>query len=301
MKDRASLDDLAAFTAVARSGGFTRAASELGMSTSNLSHTIRRLETRLDQRLLQRSSRGVTLTEAGDRLLRSLAPALEGIDNALDELERARGRVAGTLRLTATRQAYEAVIRPVLSRFTAAYPEAVVEVSIDYRFRDLIVDRFDAGIRLGEKLELDVVAVKVGPELRMAVVASPGYVVGHGEPRHPRDLQTHRCINYRMERADVLYAWEFDREGEALEVSVAGPLTFNDPDLMLQATLDGLGVAYLLDHEVAPHLASGRLVRFLSDWTPPFPGFHLYHASRRQVRPVLAAFIAAVRGGGTKA
>jgi DNA-binding transcriptional LysR family regulator len=295
MRDRASLDDLAAFAAVANAGGFARAAAGLGMSTSNLSHTIRRLETRLGQRLLQRNSRGVALTEAGERLLCTLGPALESVDNALGELERGRGQVAGRLRLTATRQAYEAVVRPVLPAFTATHPDAVVEVSIDYRYRDIVADRFDAGIRLGEKLAPDVVALKVGPDLRMAVVASPGYIAHHGTPAHPRDLQSHRCINYRLERAGVIYAWEFERDGEELEVAVAGPLIFNDPALMLEAALDGLAVGYVLDHEVEPYLATGQLVQLLPEWTPPFPGFHLYYTSRNQIRPVLAAFIDAIR------
>ncbi|MDQ0474733.1 LysR family transcriptional regulator [Labrys wisconsinensis] len=293
---RASLDDLAAFAAVTRMHSFTRAAAALGTSTSNLSHTIRRLEARLGYRLLQRTSRSVSPTEAGGMLLETLGPALESIDGALDALDQGRDRVSGTLRITATRQAYDAVIRPVLPAFTAAYPDATVEVVVDYAYRDIVADRFDAGIRLGEKLEQDMIALKVGPDLRMAVVATPGYLERASPIAHPSDLTRHRCINYRMVGAGTIYAWEFERDGQALDVHVPGPLTFNEPQLMLEAALDGLGVGYLLDHEVAPHVANGRLIRLLADWTPPFAGFHLYYASRRQMRPVLAAFIEAVRG-----
>lgn len=293
---RASLDDLAAFAAVTRMQSFTRAAAALGTSTSNLSHTIRRLETRLGYRLLQRNSRSVSPTEAGGTLLETLGPALESIGGALDALELVRDRVSGTLRITATRPAYDAVIRPLLPAFTAAHPDATVEVLIDYAYRDIVADRFDAGIRLGEKLEQDMIALKVGPNLRMAVVATPDYLERSSPITHPSDLTRHRCINYRMVGAGTIYAWEFERDGQALDVSVSGPLTFNEPALMLEAALDGLGIGYLLDHEAAPHLENGRLIRLLADWTPPFPGFHLYYSSRRQMRPVLAAFIEAVRG-----
>ena len=292
---RPSLDDLAAFVAVARSRNFTRAAAALGTSTSNLSHTVRRLEARLGYRLLQRNSRSVSATEAGQALLATLLPALESIDGTLDALDQARDRVSGTLRLTATRQAYEAVVRPVLPAFAAEHPDVTVEVLVDTAYRDVIADRFDAGIRLGEKLEQDMIGLKVGPALSMAVVASPDYLARSGAIRHPDDLTAQRCINYRMVTAGTLYAWEFERDGGSLEVRVSGPLTFNEPDLMLGAALDGLGVGYLLDHEVAPYIANRRLVRLLADWTPSFPGFHLYYPSRRQMRPVLAAFLDAVR------
>ncbi|WP_320109185.1 LysR family transcriptional regulator [Mangrovibrevibacter kandeliae] len=295
MPRSASLDDLAAFALVARSGSFTRAAAALGTSTSNLSHTIRRLEGRLGHRLLQRNSRSVAPTEAGATLLATLDPTLERIDAALMALDQARDQVSGTLRLTATRQAYEAVVRPVLADFAAAHPEAIVEVLIDYAYRDIIADRLDAGIRLGEKIERDMIALRVGPDLRMAVVASPGYLAQAAPIEHPRDLTRQRCINYRMISADTIYAWEFERDGQALEVRVTGPLTFNEPELMLQAALDGFGVGYLLDHEVSAHVEAGRLVRLLNDWTPPFPGFHLYYSSREQMRPVLRAFVDALR------
>lgn len=296
MAIHAQLDDLAAFAAVARARSFTRAAATLGTSTSNLSHTIRRLEAQLGCRLLQRNSRSVSATEAGETLLATLGPALDSIGGALDALDLRRDRVSGTLRLTSTRQAYEAVIRPVLPAFTAACPEVTVEVLIDYAYRDIVADRFDAGIRLGEKLERDMIALKVGPRLHMAVVATPDYLARSGPITHPMDLTRHRCINYRMMGSGSIYPWEFELDGQALDVRVSGPLTFNEPELMLEAALDGLGVGYLLDHEVAPHLQDGRLVRLLAEWTPPFSGFHLYYSSRRQLRPVLTAFIEALRG-----
>ena len=291
----ANLDDLAAFAAVAELRSFTRAAAALGTSTSNLSHTIRRLEERLGYRLLQRNSRSVSATEAGETLLATLVPALESVEGALDALDLGRDRVAGTLRLTATRQAYDAVVRPILPAFIETHPDAAIEVLIDYAFRDIVADRFDAGIRLGEKLEQDMIALKVGPELSMAVVATPDYLSRFGPIEHPDDLTRHRCLNYRMIRAGTIYAWEFERDGRAIEVGVSGPLTFNEPELMLISALDGLGVGYLLEHEVARFVEDGRLTRLLAEWTPPFPGFHLYYSSRRQMRPVLAAFVEAVR------
>lgn len=297
----ASLDDLAAFAAVAHARSFTRAAATLGTSTSNLSHTIRRLETRLGCRLLQRNSRSVAPSEAGARLLATLAPALESIDGALDVLGEEHDRVTGTLRLTITRQAYDAVVRPVMAAFTAAYPAATIEVMIDYAYRDIIAEQFDAGIRLGEKIEQDMVALRVGPDLSMAVVAAPGYLAGATPITDPRDLTQHRCINYRMTGSGTLYAWEFERDGRTLDVRVGGPLAFNEPDLMLQAALDGFGVGYLLSHEVAPFVADGRLISLLPEWLPPFPGFHLYYPSRRQMRPVLTVFMDALRRGAARA
>ncbi|WP_158804969.1 LysR family transcriptional regulator [Acidisoma sp. L85] len=290
-----SLDDLAAFAALARTGSFTRTAAAMGMSPSNLSHTIRRLESRLGQRLLQRTSRSVSTTPAGEALLAELGPSLDSIGEALATLERGADMVAGTLRITATRQAHDAVIRPVLPSFLADYPEAIVEVMVDYAFRDIVADRFDAGIRLGEKIERDMIALKVGPDLSMAVVASPDYLAARPPIAHPRDLTGHRCINYRMTGSGATYAWEFERGEEDLTVQVSGGVVTNEPGIMLEAALDGLGIAYLLEHEAVRFVREGRLVRLLADWTPPFPGFHLYHPSRRQMRPVLTAFLDALK------
>jgi DNA-binding transcriptional LysR family regulator len=293
---RGGLDDLMAFAAVARARSFTRAAAALGTSTSNLSHTIKRLEGRLGMRLLQRNSRSVSVSEAGDELLRSIGPELERIENAVGRLKLKRSSISGAVRLTATRQAYEMVIRPMLPAFVAAHPDAAVEVLIDYGFRDVIADQFDAGIRLGEKIEQDMIALKVGPDLRMSVVAAPSYLARYGTPRHPRDLVNHRCINYRMVASGAIYAWEFEQNGLAFEVRVPGPLTFNEPQLMLDAALDGLGIAYLLESDVAAHVGSGGLVTLLAEWTAPFPGFYLYYPSRLQMRPVFGAFLDVLRG-----
>lgn len=297
---RKSLDDLSAFALVARTRSFTRAAADLGVSNSMLSYTIKRLEQRLGIALLRRTSRSVAPTEAGEKLLLTLEPALQAIDDTLSVLGHERDRVSGTLRITATRQAYEAVVRPMLAPFCTAHPEATVEVSIDYGFRDIVADRFDAGIRLGEKLQQDMVALRVGPDLRMAVVASPDYLGRHPAPAVPEELSQHRCINYRMVTAQTLYPWDFERDGRPLKVSVTGPLTFNDPDLMLDAAVDGLGVAYVLEHEAADELASGRLVRLLEDWTPPFPGFFLYYPSRKQVSPTLSAWLTLLRARNSR-
>ncbi|WP_445682309.1 LysR family transcriptional regulator [Radicibacter daui] len=293
--DQASLDDLAAFAAVARLRSYTRAAASLKTSTSNLSHTIRRLEAQLGYRVLQRNSRSVSATEAGEMLLLELGPALDSIRHVLERLGEEQETISGTLRLTLTRQAYEAVVRPVLPKFTAEHPRATVELSIDYGYRDIVADNFDAGIRLGEKLQQDMIAFRVGPDLQMAVVASPEYLARSAAIGSPGDLAHHRCINYRLVAGNMIYSWEFEKRGQALAIPVNGPVTTNEPDLMLQMALDGLGVAYLLEHEVAPHLKSGRLIRKLADWTPSFPGFHLYYPSRRQMRPVLAAFNQALR------
>ncbi|MFM0235165.1 LysR family transcriptional regulator [Paraburkholderia sediminicola] len=289
------LDDLSAFAVVARMRSFSRAAAELNVSNSMLSYTIKRLEDRLGYPLLRRTSRSVAPTAEGQTLLLTLEPALDAIDGALGDLSRIRDRISGTLRITATRQGYEAVIRPMLTGFCTTYPEATVEVIIDYAFRDLVAGRFDAGIRLGEKLEQDMVGLPVGPALRMAVVASPEYWSRHSAPSTPDDLQHHRCINYRMETAGSLYSWEFENGGRKLNVALSGPLTFNEPDLMLQAAIEGLGVAYVLEHEAALHIGTGRLVRVLEDWCPPFPGFFLYYPSRKQVSPVLAALLKHLR------
>ncbi len=289
------LGDLAAFEKVADRGSFTRAAVELGMSTSALSHAIKNLEARLGIRLLQRSNRSVAPSEAGEEFLRTLAPALRDIERGLERLHSWRDSASGTVRITTVRHAYETIIRPVLPQLSRDYPDVTVEVLIDYGLRDIVAERLDAGIRLGEMVEKDMIAVRVGPDLRMAAVASPCYVEKSGAPRTPRDLAGHRCINYRLMGSNSFYAWEFERDGEALDVHVGGQLTFNEPDTMLGAALDGLGVAYVFEDQIQSHVAEGSLVRLLEDWTPPFPGFHLYYPSRRQTPPALAALIGALR------
>lgn len=292
---RGDLDDLAAFSVVARDRSFTRAANELRLSTSALSHRIKKLETRLGVRLLQRNSRSVAATAAGERLLQRLQPALGEIGGALDDLGRQREDASGTVRITARRHAFETVIHPVLPEFCERHPRATVEVLIEYGLRDIVADRFDAGIRFGEKVEKDMIAIEVGPELRMAAVASTGYLARHPGPETPAELTGHRCINYRMTTSGRLYSWEFARDGRELEVKVDGPLTFNDPALMLEAALDGLGIAYVPEDQAAPFVAEGRLVHLLQHWSAAFPGYFLYYPSRTQTPSVLAALIAALR------
>ena len=295
MTVRGKLDDLAAFAAVARARSFTRAAAELRVSTSALSHTVKQLEHRLGTRLLQRNSRSVAVTDAGERLLQAIEPALAQIGAGLEALGRERDAVSGTVRLTATRHAYETVVRPALPRFLADHPRARVEVLIDYRFRDIVAERLDAGIRLGEKLEADMIAVGVGPPLRMAVVASPEYLARHPAPGTPQDLMRHACVNFRLTGSGQLLDWEFEQAGHALTVKVDGPVAFNEPDLMLEAAIDGVGVAYVVEQQAEPHIAAGRLTRLLEPWTAPFPGYFLYYPSRRHMPPTLAALIAALR------
>lgn len=292
---RGTLDDLAAFAEVARQRSFTRAAAELRLSTSALSQTIKVLETRLGVRLLQRTSRSVSLTSAGEDLLSTLAPALGDIEGALADIGRKRDAAAGTVRITTVRHAFETVIRPVLPELSATNPGLVLEVLIDYALRDIVAERLDAGIRLGEMIEKDMIAVRVGPDLRMAVVASPAYLASRSAPETPQDLARHRCINYRLVSSGAIYAWEFEKEARALNVKVDGLLTFNEPELMLEAALDGLGIAYIFEEQVIAHVAEGRLQRLLSDWTPAFPGFFFYYPSRRQQPPALAAFLNALR------
>jgi DNA-binding transcriptional LysR family regulator len=295
MMHHAGLNDLAAFAAVARARSFTRAAAELRLSTSTLSHKVSGLETRLGIRLLQRNSRSVSLTEAGAQLLQTLGPALAEIDGALDRLGQERGAIAGAVRITATRHGYETVIRPVLPEFLASHPKAGVEVLIDYQRRDIIAERLDAGIRIGEKLEQDMIAVGVSPALRMAVVASPAYLTLHGVPETPQDLMRHACINARMTTTGQPLEWEFERGGRELAIKVQGPLTFNEPLVMLDAAMDGLGIAYVIEGAALPHIAAGRLVRLLDEWSVPFPGYFLYYPSRRQMPAALTALVAMLR------
>jgi DNA-binding transcriptional LysR family regulator len=292
---RADLVALSAFTVVAAERSFTRAAAKLGMSQSALSHAMRSLEERLGMALLSRTTRSVATTEAGEELLRSLGPAFEDIDAGLARLGAKRSTPCGTVRLTMVKHAAMSVVRPALPAFLAAYPDIKVEVHVHDGFADIVAERFDAGIRFGEKVAKDMVAVRVGPDVRAAVVASPAYLAKHAAPRTPRELTRHRCINYRLATAGSIYAWEFRERGRKLEVRVDGPLVLNDVDLLEAAALDGHGIAYIFEHSIAQHLASGRLVRMLEKWCPPMPGFYLYYPSRRQTSPALAALVRALR------
>ncbi len=292
---RDELNDLAAFAAVADARSFTRAASALGMSPSALSHAMKGLEDRLGVRLLARTTRSVATTEAGERLLRTLRPAFGEIGAELAALGRLRDRPAGTVRITTFKHAAQTVLMPVLPGFLAAHPDVAVEVSIDDGLTDIVESRFDAGIRLGEQVARDMVAVRVGPDLRIAVVGAPSYLAGRPAPRAPGDRAGHRCLNYRMATSGRLFCWEFEEDGRPFQVKVEGPLVFNDGDLIGEAALAGQGLAYAYEELVAEHVRAGRLVQVLEAWCPTVAGCFLYYPSRRHTPPALAALVAALR------
>lgn len=283
--------ELAAFVAVAQERSFRRAATRLSLSPSALSHTIRELEERLGAKLLNRTTRSVAPTDAGLSLFNRLAPAFSDIAGAVEAVSAFRDRPSGTVRLNLPRLAAVIVLAPAFGDFTRAYPDVRLELTVDDSLTDIVAGGFDAGIRLGERVQQDMVAVRVTPDLRVAVIGSPGYFASRGQPHTPPDLRQHACINYRWTESGALYRWKFEREGEALDVAVEGPLTLNDTDLILAAALDGVGLAYLLERRVAGHLAAGKLVRVLDEWYPPFPGFFLYYPGRRQMPPALRALI----------
>lgn len=292
---RDELGDLSAFMVVAEERSFTRAAAKLGISQSALSHTVRRLETRLGIRLLVRTTRNVAPTEAGERLLSTLRPAFDDIEHRVAALGELRDRPAGTIRITAGDHSARTVLWPVLERLLPDYPEVKVEISVDDSLTDLVEGRFDAGIRLGERLGKDMIAVPIGPKLRMIVVGSPAYLAARGRPRTPQDLAEHDCINYRLPTLGGLYAWEFEKDGRETNVRVSGQLTFNSMDLVRRAALAGLGLAMMMQDEVADLIDEGRLVSVLDDWTPPFDGYHLYYPSRRDPTPAFALLVNALR------
>ncbi|CAN7338926.1 LysR family transcriptional regulator [Phenylobacterium sp. LjRoot225] len=295
---REELGDLMAFLAVAEERSFTRAAAKLGTSQSALSHTVRRLETRLGVRLLTRTTRNVAPTDAGERLIATLRPAFDGIDSELAALSAFRDKPAGTIRITTSGHAAETILWPVLARLLPDYPDVKVELSIDSSLTDIVSERFDAGVRLGEQVAKDMVAVRIGPELRMAVVGAPSYFANRPPPRTPHDLTDHACINLRFRTLGGLYAWEFEKDGRELNVRVDGQLAFNDVAMILNAAVAGFGLACLLEDAVADHLAAGRLVRVLEDWCPPFAGYHLYYPSRRQAAPAFTLLVDALRYRG---
>jgi DNA-binding transcriptional LysR family regulator len=293
--EREDWGSLAAFAIVAEERSFTRAAARLGVSPSALSHTLRRLEERLHIQLLARSTRSVSTTHAGERLLARLRPAIEEISGAVEDLARLTGRPSGHVRITASRTAARMVVAPALPQFVARYPDIVVETLIEPALTDIVAGRFDAGIRLGESLEKDVVAVPVSGELRMAVVGTPQYFALHPKPSTPQELRKHRCINFRLATAGTVYKWEFEKGRRKVEVGVEGPVVFDDEEMVLSAALAGLGLAFVIEDQVAPLVAAGTLTRILDDWCAPFPGFFLYYPGRRQASPALSAFIDAVR------
>jgi DNA-binding transcriptional LysR family regulator len=295
---RQNYNDLLAFVSVARERSFTRAASLLGVSQSALSHTIRGLEARLGLRLLTRTTRSVAPTEAGERLLASIGGRFDEIDAQLEALTALRDKPAGTVRITTGEHALESILWPKLSRFLPAYPDVTVEFDICYQLKDIVAERLDAGVRMGEQVAQDMIAVRIGPPLRMAAVASPSYFAGRTRPRTPQELAGHACINLRLPTHGGLYAWEFERGRRAVNVRVDGPLIFNSITPILDAALAGFGLAYLPEDMVVRPLQEGRLVRVLEEWCPPFPGYHLYYPSRRHMSPAFALVVDALRQVG---
>lgn len=283
--------ELRAFVAIVEHGSFARAASQLGISPSALSQMIRRLEERLGIRLLNRTTRSLAPSEAGARLLARLLPALADLDAAIAEVRSLRDTPSGLLRINATRIAAIHYLAPLIGPFHRAYPDITLDIMVEDRLVDIVANRFDAGVRLGEMVEKDMIAVKLSGELQMMVVASPAYLDRHGLPESPRDLQRYSCINFRWPTDGSLYRWELERDGEELEVAVQGPLIVNEPEVAVSAVLDGIGIAYLFDYQARDFVTAGKLVHLLKEWTPPFPGFYLYYPSRRQMPPPLRAFI----------
>jgi len=290
-----NLNDLQAFVAVARESSFTRAAAQLGLSRSALSHAMLALEARLGVRLLTRTTRSVSTTEAGARLLDAVAPRLDEIELELGSLNALRDKPAGTVRITAHDHSIATVLWPRLLPLLREYPDIQVECSVDYALTDIAAHRFDAGVRVGDRVDKDMIAVRIAPDLRMAVAASPAYLAGRPLPTTPHDLTGHRCVNLRLPTHGGLYAWEFEKDGQVINVRVNGQSAFNNTFLMLQAALDGMGFAYVPLDIMQPHIHEGRLVPVLEDWWPLFPGYHLYYANRRQIAPALALVIEALR------
>src|SRR5437762_3562509 len=291
---RGNLDDLLAFVAVARERSFTNAAAKMGVSQSALSHTIRQLEERLGVRLLTRTTRSVSPTEAGERLLRNIGPRFEEIEAEVAAITELRNKPAGTIRIAATEYAADAILLPKLAKLLRDYPDIKVEIVIDYGLTDIVAQRFDAGVRSGEQVASGMIAVRIAPDMRMAVVGLPSYFKNRPEPKKPQDLIGHNCIALRLPTHGGLYAWEFEKGGRELKVRVEGQLIFNTTAQMLNAALAGLGLAYVPEDLAQPHMAQGRLKRVLDDWCPPFPGYHLYYPSRRHSSPAFALLFASI-------
>ncbi len=294
---RGNLDDLLAFVAVARERSFTNAAAKLGVSQSALSHTIRELEERVGVRLLTRTTRSVSATEAGERLLQTAGPRFDEIDAELAAIKELREKPAGTIRITATEYAADAILLPKLAKLLRVYPDIKVEIIIDYGLTDIVAQRYDAGVRSGEQVAKDMIAVRIAPDMRMAVVGAPSYFKGRPEPKKPQDLIDHNCITLRLPHGG-LYAWEFEKGGRELRVRVEGQLTYNTTAQMLNAAIAGLGLAYVPEGLAQPHLAKRRLKRILEDWYLPYSGYHLWYPSRRQSSAAFALLVDALRHRG---
>ncbi|MGA0598362.1 LysR family transcriptional regulator [Enterovirga sp. CN4-39] len=292
---RDTASDLVAFLLVAQEQSFTRAAAKLGVSQSALSQTVKGLEERLGVRLLTRTTRRVSPTEAGEHLLRTVGPRFEEVDAALAAVTELREKPAGTIRLTSTENAAASILWPAIERLLPQYPDIKVEIVIDYGLTDIVAQRFDAGVRTGETVASGMISVPIGPDLRMAVVGAPSYFAGRKPPKHPQDLTDHNCINLRLPTHGGFYAWEFEKSGRELSVRVDGQLIFGTSQLMIMAARAGIGLAYLTEQQVRPDLQSGQLVRVLADWCPPFSGYHLYYPSRRQPTQAFALLVEALR------
>lgn len=293
-------DELAAFAVVARERSFTRAGAKLGVSPSALSQTVKALEARLGLRLLARTTRSVSPTEAGDRLLQTLAPRLEEIEQAVAALSELRERPAGTIRISAGEHAARTVVQRGLAKLLPQYPDIQVEVVVDYGLIDIVAEGFDAGVRLGEQVAKDMIALRIGPDMRMAVVASPAYFAGRKPPVTPPDLTEHNCINMRLPTYGGVFAWEFEKDGRELRVRVEGQLTFNTLRQRLDSAIQGLGLAYMPEDIAAPSIATGELVRVLEDWCAPFSGYHLYYPSRRHASPAFSLLVESLRFRASK-
>ncbi|HEN8798099.1 LysR family transcriptional regulator [Pseudomonas sp. CM27] len=290
-----NFNDLLSFVTVAREKSFTRAAALLGVSQSALSQTVSGLEARLQIRLLTRTTRSVSLTVAGERLLNAIGPRFDEIEAELDELTDLRDKPAGTVRITSGDHILRTTLLPKLTPFLLEHPDINIEFDVSYGLRDIVSDRFDAGVRMGDTIDKDMIAVPIGPQLRMAVVASPAYFAEHPKPKTPKDLIRHRCINQRMQSSGGLYVWDFQKRGRQVNVRVDGQLTFNTSPNIVDAAVAGLGVAWLPEEEFAPHLKDGKLERVLEDWCPPFAGYYLYYPSRRQPSPAFTLVVQALR------
>jgi DNA-binding transcriptional LysR family regulator len=294
---REELGSLAMFLIVAEERSFTRAAAKLGVSQSALSHAMRRLETKLGVRLLTRTTRSVAPTEAGERLIETLGPALEDIDARIASLGEVGDQPRGTVRITTSEHAARTLLWPVIDRLTTEYPDIHVELNVESRLTDIVAERYDAGVRLGERLEQDMVAVRIGPSLRMATVGAPAYFARRRKPIVPHDLAEHSCINLRMVNGSI-YAWEFEKDGRELNVKVDGQLVLNNTDLIVAAAVAGHGIAHLIEDRFAPLITEGALVRVLEDWCEPFDGYYLYYPSRRQPSPAFSLLLEALRFRG---
>ncbi|QKK16338.1 LysR family transcriptional regulator [Rhizobium indicum] len=292
---RDSINDLTVFLAVAREQSFTRAAAKLGVSPSALSHSMRLLEERLGVRLLTRTTRRVSVTDAGERLLHSIEPHFDGIDTALAALTELRDKPAGTVRITAGEHPTTSILWPAIERLLPEYPDIKFEITVDGALTDIVAERYDAGIRLGEQLNGDMIAVRIGPEMRMVVVGSPDYFARHPKPSTPQDLTAHACINIRLPTYGGYLVWEFEKDGREVRVRVDGPLAFNTTQMVMRAALGGVGLAYLFEDHARDEIESGRLATVLDDWNPLFDGYFLYYPSRRQMSPAFSVLVDALR------